>query len=86
MLKRPSLYTLLGKKIKHIVTVTNVGHPPDQLFLVFGDDTYFEFFGDNIEVAARLYPGGVEAVLHYVRDSGSEITQFVEGEEPPKEK
>ncbi len=81
MLNRRELRQLLSKRIKCIVTVSSAAHPHDMLFLMFDDDTYYEFFGEDIEATAQLREGGVEAILRSTRDLDGQVTQFVEGEE-----
>jgi hypothetical protein len=62
---------LVNKTIAHVVLKEGVG-PPAQLFLVFTDGTYYEFYSNGHEIhgAARTYGGGLPAALHY---GGQEI-------------
>ncbi|MDQ2667267.1 MAG: hypothetical protein M3Z05_14805 [Gemmatimonadota bacterium] len=54
---------LVGKTIANVVMKEGTG-PFAQLFLVFTDDTYYEFYStESISGGGRLYSGGTPAVL-----------------------
>jgi hypothetical protein len=59
----PVLPDLIGKTIVHVVMKEGTG-PFAQLFLVFSDDTHYEFYStESISGGGRLYSGGLATVL-----------------------
>jgi hypothetical protein len=65
---------LVGKTIAHIVMKQGEG-PREQLFFVFTDGTYYEFYGHDIAGAGGIDRGGLEAVLRYMASSHSVVIQ-----------
>ena len=64
-LKPELLKQIIGKTIAGIVTREGVGAGPRvQLFLIFTDNTYLEFYGD-IGWSTHLEIGDVETVKQY---------------------
>ena len=62
---RTVLPKLVGKTIAHVVLKEGSG-PAAQLFLVFDDGTYYEFYSDApIDGAGAVDVGGVEKVIEY---------------------
>ena len=62
---RKVLPQLVGKTISHIVMKEGSG-PAAQLFLVFDDGSYYEFYSDApIDGAGAVERGGVETVIEY---------------------
>ncbi len=61
-MRKEEVAQIVGKTIKHIVAKENPRHgPPYQLFLVFTDDTYLEFWSTEvIEAASHLGSGGLD--------------------------
>jgi hypothetical protein len=58
---------IVGKTIAHVVVKKRPGQPRSQLFLVFTDGTYYEFFcpDGDLEGASAIDPGGLEEVRRY---------------------
>jgi hypothetical protein len=56
---------LIGKRIAHIVLKAGTS-PKSQLFLVFDDGTYYEFFGGPIYGASAVDQGSIENVRRYL--------------------
>jgi len=57
---------LVGKTIEHVVVKEGKG-PPGQLFLVFTDGTYYEFYFDGSITGRRdVEVGGLEDVRAYM--------------------
>ncbi len=67
---------ILGKRIKTvIINERNDSMLRQQMFLVFDDDTYFEFYG-HISPGPALSAGGEEAALKYAQQSDGRIQKF----------
>ncbi|HSL47277.1 MAG TPA: hypothetical protein VK897_27805 [Anaerolineales bacterium] len=67
------LKQIVGKTIAGIVTRESMGAGPRyQLFLVFTDNTYLEFYGD-MGWSTRLEPGDVEIVKQYASRFGGKV-------------
>lgn len=60
--------TIIGKTVKHVVVKEGDSSPRSQVFLVFTDDTYYEFYSTHgtISGAGAIDTGGVEAVRRYM--------------------
>ena len=56
---------LIGKRIAHVVLKVG-SSPASQLFLVFDDGTYYEFFGGPIYGASAIDQGSIESVRRYL--------------------
>ncbi len=66
----------IGKTIMEVLVGYNRrgGDPVNQVFLVFEDGTYFEFWGAQFNCAGGVDRGGAAAVIAYVeRSCGSEV-------------
>jgi len=63
-LEKP-MQRLVGKTISHVIIKTGIS-PQSQLFLVFTDGSYYEFFGGMISGATGLDVGGIEEVRRYM--------------------
>jgi hypothetical protein len=61
---------IVGKTISAIVLKRRPQRPVGQLFLVFTDGTYYEFFSscDDINGASGIHTGGLEAARRYGGD------------------
>ncbi len=70
-----AVYGILGKTIKAVIVKVRDGTPRTQLFLIFSDDTYYEFYGDGNWVCATggVDSGGVEAVRRYMPNPEKQI-------------
>ncbi len=72
-LKSKFLKQIIGKTIAGIVTREGVGAGPQyQLFLIFTDNTYLEFYGD-VGWSTRLEPGDIETVQQYLDRFGGNV-------------
>ena len=61
-----ALPRLVGKTIAHVVVKEGKG-PPGQLFLVFTDGTYYEFYCEaSIGGRREIDVGGLDDVLAYM--------------------
>ena len=61
---------IVGKTIAHVVVTKRPSKPMSQLFLVFTDGTYYEFFSPlgDLEGASAIDKGGLEDVRRYGGD------------------
>ena len=66
-MRKQEVAQIVGKTIKHIVAKENpTAGPRYQLFLVFTDDTYYEFWSnEEIEAASHLQSGGLDGARTY---------------------
>ncbi|MBI5611906.1 MAG: hypothetical protein HY942_02375 [Gammaproteobacteria bacterium] len=62
---------ILGKTIKGIVIKTGDKSPKSQLFLVFDDGTYYEFYSldDVIQVTGGVSAGDIDTVRKYMSET-----------------
>lgn len=63
----------VGKTITQVV-VTKRPRALEQVFLIFSDGTYFEFWGSAFNCAGGVDSGGIGAALAYAARSGGEVT------------
>ena len=65
---KAAVETIIGKTVKHVVVKEGATPPQSQVFLVFTDDTYYEFYATygTISGAGAIDTGGVEAVRRYM--------------------
>jgi len=67
------LKQIIGKTIAGIVTREGVGAGPRyQLFMIFTDNTYLEFYGDT-GWSTHLETGDVETVKQYASRFGGKV-------------
>ena len=67
------LKQIVGKTIAGIVTHEGMGAGPRyQLFVIFTDNTYLEFFGD-MDWSTHLETGDVETVRQYLARFGGRV-------------
>ncbi len=57
---------LIGKRIKGVVVKESSDLPRAQVFLLFSDDTFFEFYGETISGCNTVDHGGLETVRNYM--------------------
>ncbi len=59
---------IIGKRIKGIVVKERSQNPRTQLFLIFSDNTYFEFYSSNGNIVATggVDKGGLQEVREYM--------------------
>ena len=80
MLKKPvmrdKIRLILGKRIQSVVTsADNRCGPPGQLFLIFDDDTVYEFYG-TISGTSNLTGGGAKRAEICARKSIGKVTVY----------
>jgi len=63
---KDGIQQLLGKRIKAAIVAESPTSPRTQMFLVFTDDTSFEFYGNEFSGAGRLDQRGIENVRRYI--------------------
>ncbi len=58
---------IIGKTIAHVVVKKRLDRPVGQVFLVFTDGTYYEFYstGDDITGTSAIDVGGLDEVRRY---------------------
>ena len=58
---------ILGKRIKGVVVTEGSSGPRSQVFLIFSDNTYYEFFSfSTIRGISEVCEGGLEEVKDYM--------------------
>lgn len=71
-------YTV-GKTITSVVIAEHQHRTPTrQVFLIFGDDTYLEFYGDDYNCTNNLSDGGLDEVVRFSELNNREIHIFTE--------
>ena len=64
--KKESLKEVIGKTIRSVIFRSGLdANPETQLFLVFEDGTYFEFYGQEIGCVRSLSEGGISKAMDY---------------------
>ena len=65
---KAAVATIIGKTIKHVVVKEGDSSPRSQVFLVFTDDSYYEFYSTHGTIAGAGAEdiGGIEAVRRYL--------------------
>ena len=72
-IKSELLKQIVGKTIAGIVTHEGVGSGPRyQLFVIFTDNTYLEFYGD-MDWSTHLETGDVETVKQFASRFGGKV-------------
>ena len=57
---------VLGRTISGVIVKDRDKHPKSQVFLLFTDGTYYEFYGDYISGTGGVNRGDRQAVLQYM--------------------
>lgn len=72
---KTAVYGILGKTIKAVIVKERQSAPRAQLFIVFSDDTYYEFYcaGNWISATGGVDRGGIEAVRRYMPNPATQI-------------
>ena len=71
------LKRIVGKTIAGIVSRKSMGSGPrDQLFIVFADNTYLEFYGD-VGWSSHLEVGDLETVKQYAARMGGIVDVII---------
>lgn len=72
---KDGLKQTIGKQIVEVVVAAkNSGEPRNQVFLIFSDGTYFEFWGHHFSCAGGVDRGSTEQAISYAERGGAEIT------------
>lgn len=66
---------IVGKTISGVLVSENPRQPYTQVFLVFSDGTYYEFYG-MVNSAAGVNRGGIEEAERYAGNFGGTITKY----------
>ena len=65
---------IVGKEITGVIVAKNaLRDPRTQMFLVFGDGTHFEIYGNQFTGAGGVDRGDAETVTKYVTSNGGEV-------------
>ncbi len=68
---RDDLQNIVGKQIKGVVVTEGESDPRSQVFLIFSDETYYEFYSPcAISWTSPAYRGGLEEVKNYMPHQG----------------
>jgi hypothetical protein len=59
---KDGIQQVIGKTISGVIVAKAQGRKSQQVFLVFNDETYFEFFGDSFTGGGGVDQGGLERV------------------------
>jgi hypothetical protein len=77
---------IIGKTIRAVITAEGNSEPPrDQVYLIFDDDTYYEFYGGDIAGTGGVDQGGSEYVLGYLEANAPRkgtVTSYFVGQSP----
>jgi len=60
-----ALKYLIGRRIKAIVKTKTNDSPKEQVFLIFDDDHYYEFYSSNLGMSGSIYKGNIDDVINY---------------------
>ena len=73
------LNKLIGRTIKAIV-VSDLGRraPEQCMLIVFEDDSYFELYGNDMDISRTLGDGGVKHAVEYAGGNKGYVTQYPE--------
>lgn len=68
------LKDIVGKTVSGVAVAANShSHPHQQVFLIFPDGTYFEFYGEQFSCASGLDKGDMEKACSYAKKGGGDI-------------
>lgn len=70
---KEGLHEIVGKTIHSVITANNDREPRIQVFLVFSDGTYFEFYGAAFTCTSALSQGGLAAAERYAGLAGGTV-------------
>lgn len=65
---------IVGRAISRVVVAQNSVAPKQQVFILFTDGTYFEFWGESFSCNAAIDFGCEAEVLRYIKNCGAEVT------------
>lgn len=75
---KSGIENILGKTITKVIVSEKKEVSHRQVFLIFSDDTYFEFYGKNFSGASNIDLGGIEDVKQFVEKMGTKIINLYE--------
>lgn len=65
---KDGIQDIIGKTIAGVVIAQNKQRAPhQQIFLVFDDETSYEFYGELFTCASGVCPRGMSGVIRYVK-------------------
>ena len=64
---------IIGKTVTGVLVVRNERPPARQVFLLFSDDTCFEFWGNDFTGAGGVDPGDARSVQESIERAGGEV-------------
>ncbi len=68
------LKDIVGRRIRQVVVASNDGPGPgQQVFFIFDDGTYFEFYGEDFNCTACVDRGGASEVMIHAHRVGAKI-------------
>ena len=71
---KDGLKDIIGKTITSVIVASREGRDyRDHVFLVFADDTSFEFWGPNFSCIRGIYKGGMEYAINYTKCLGAKV-------------
>ena len=80
---KEGLKDIVGKTVTAVAVAENEANSPHhQVFLVFSDGTYFEFYGDQINCCAGVDAGDLTRACSYAEKCGSTIRATYPAEAP----
>jgi hypothetical protein len=65
---------IIGKTIINVVVAANSTAPKQQVFIVFSDGTYFEFYGEKFTCTSCVDRGDLAAAIEYTSAMNAKIT------------
>lgn len=74
---KSGLKDIVGKTVKNVVVAKkDRGNPRNQVFLVFDDNTYFEFWGELFSCAGGVDAGSIQDAISYAERCSAEIVDI----------
>ena len=70
---KDGLNEIVGKTISSVIVANNNREPYIQVFLMFTDDTQFEFYGSNFSCCGGVDQGGQARALSYIENAGASV-------------
>lgn len=65
---------IVGKTISRVVVAENSVAPKQQVFILFTDGKYFEFWGESFSCNAAIDFGCEAEVLRYIKNCAAKVT------------
>lgn len=76
---KDGLRQIVGKTISSVIVAKNHKSPENQVFLIFEDGSYFEFWGPEFSCAGGVEPGGLaQAAIDVEKLGGTVLKVYVE--------